>query len=66
MNVAQFIAKWEKTELKESSAAHEHFLDLCRVFEHPTPAEADPKGESFTFERGATKHGNAGRRGFAV
>ena len=27
------------------------------MFEHPTPAEADPKGESFTFERGATKHG---------
>ncbi len=57
MNVAQFIAKWEKTELKESSAAHEHFLDLCRVFEHATPAAADPTGESFTFERGATKHG---------
>ena len=57
MNVAQFIVKWEKTELKESSAAHEHFLDLCRVFEHPWPVEADPKGEWFMFERGATKHG---------
>ena len=52
LNIAEFIAKWRKVELKERSAAQEHFLDLCRLLEHPTPAEADPAGESFCFEKG--------------
>ncbi|MFP3870821.1 MAG: FAD-dependent oxidoreductase, partial [Syntrophobacteria bacterium] len=33
----------------------EHFIDLCRMLGHPTPAEADPEGRRFTFEAGATK-----------
>ncbi|NLG01629.1 MAG: hypothetical protein GX565_15980 [Lentisphaerae bacterium] len=45
MTVAGFIAKWRKVELKERSAAQEHFLDLCHVFDHPTPAEADPSAK---------------------
>jgi hypothetical protein len=53
MTFPEFIAKWRKVELKERSAAQEHFLDLCRLVEHPTPAEADPTGESFCFEKGA-------------
>ena len=57
MNAAEFIAKWRKVELKERSAAQEHFLDLCRMLGHPTPAEADPTGETFCFEKGAEKHG---------
>ena len=57
MNVSEFIAKWRKAELKERSAAQEHFIDLCRTLDHPTPAEADPTGEKFCFERGAEKHG---------
>ncbi len=63
MNIAEFIAKWGKAELKERSAAQEHFLDLCNVFAHPTPAAADPIGEKFCFEKGAAKHG--GGDGFA-
>lgn len=63
MNASQFIAKWQKVELKERSAAQEHFLDLCRVVEHPTPAEADPAGKWFCFEKGASKEG--GGEGFA-
>ena len=63
MNVAEFVAKWKKVELKERSAAQEHFLDLCRMLGHPTPAEADPTGETFCFEKGAEKHG--GGDGFA-
>src|SRR2546423_5042986 len=63
MNVAEFIAKWRRVELTERSAAQQHFLDLCEVFEHPKPAEADPTGTSFTFEKGATKQG--GGRGWA-
>jgi hypothetical protein len=63
MTPAEFIAKWQRAELKERSAAQEHFLDLCRMVGHKTPAEADPAGESFCFERGAAKHGGGG--GFA-
>ncbi len=63
MILSEFIAKWRKVELKERSAAQEHFLDLCRVFDHPTPAAADPTGASFCFEKGAAKHG--GGDGFA-
>lgn len=57
MTPQQFIAKWRAAELKERAAAQEHFLDLCRLVGHPTPAEADPSGDSFCFERGATKTG---------
>ena len=53
----QFIAKWKASTLKERSAAQEHFIDLCRLIGQPTPAEADPTGEHFTFERGAGKTG---------
>ena len=63
MTIPEFIAKWRKVELKERSAAQEHFIDLCNVFEHPTPAAADPTGENFCFEKGAAKH--AGGDGFA-
>jgi type II restriction/modification system DNA methylase subunit YeeA len=52
-----FIAKWRAAELKERAASQEHFLDLCRLVGHPTPAEADPTGASFCFERGAAKTG---------
>ena len=63
MTVTEFIAKWRKNTRTERSASQEHFLDLCEVFGHPKPAEADPTGESFTFERGAAKH--EGGRGWA-
>jgi len=63
LHASEFIAKWRKVELKERSAAQEHFLDLCRMLGHPTPAEADPTGETFCFEKGAEKHG--GGDGFA-
>ena len=48
-----FVAKWRHTTLKERSAAQEHFLDLCRLIGHPTPAEAAPAGTTFPFEAGA-------------
>ena len=50
-----FIAKWRRSELKERSAAQEHLIDLCRLLGEPTPAEADPTGERYCFERGARK-----------
>ena len=58
-----FIRKWKPVALTERATAQEHFLDLCRLFGHPTPAEADPTGESFTFEKGVAKVG--GGDGFA-
>ena len=58
-----FIAKWRASELKERSAAQEHFIDLCRLLGEPTPAEADPTGERYCFERGARK--DAGGEGWA-
>src|SRR5664279_1348404 len=57
MTAEDFIAKWSKVDLTERSAAQAHFLDLCELVGHPKPQEADPKGEWFTFERGASKHG---------
>ncbi len=50
-----FVAKWRSATLKERSAAQEHFIDLCRLVGHPTPAESDPTGTQFTFEAGADK-----------
>lgn len=55
MNAAQFIAKWNRVELTERSAAQQHFLDLCALLDHPTPAAMDPTGDSFTFEKGAER-----------
>ena len=49
----QFVTKWRQSTLKERSAAQEHFIDLCRLVGHPTPAEDDATGERFTFEAGA-------------
>ncbi|MEI7901806.1 MAG: DNA methyltransferase, partial [bacterium] len=63
LTVAEFIAKWRKVELKERSAAQEHFIDLCNVFGHPTPAAGDPTGATYCFEKGISKHD--GGDGFA-
>ena len=58
-----FITKWRASALKERSASQEHFIDLCRLLDEPTPAEADPSGETYCFERGA--HKDAGGDGWA-
>ena len=55
MTPGAFIAKWRAAELKERAAAQEHFIDLCRLLDEPTPAEADPTGDWYGFERGARK-----------
>jgi hypothetical protein len=51
ITASAFIAKWRDVQLTERPASQQHFLDLCEVVEHPKPAEADPAGEWFTFER---------------
>ena len=55
MTPQEFVTKWRAVALKERAAAQEHFLDLCRLVGHPTPAEDDPTGQRFTFEAGANK-----------
>jgi type II restriction/modification system DNA methylase subunit YeeA len=59
----EFVSKWKNSELKERSAYQEHFIDLCRIINHPTPVEKDPIGDNFTFEAGASKE--FGGNGFA-
>jgi hypothetical protein len=63
ISVDAFIRKWSAAQLKERSAAQEHFIDLCHVLGEPTPAEADPLGASYCFERRATK--STGGEGWA-
>ena len=63
MTPAAFIAKWRASESKERSGSQEHFIDLCRLLGEPTPAEADPSGARYCFERGARK--DTGARGWA-
>jgi type II restriction/modification system DNA methylase subunit YeeA len=63
MTPEQFIAKWKTATLKERSAAQTHFNDLCAMLGIEAPAEADPDGEWYCFERGAKK--TAGGAGWA-
>ncbi len=53
MDAPTFITKWSKANLSEQAASQEHFLDLCRLLGVKTPAELDPVGDTFTFEKGA-------------
>ena len=54
MTPDQFVNKWTVANLSERSAAQQHFLDLCALLGEPTPAEADPDGDTYTFEKGGT------------
>ncbi|MER0239698.1 type IIL restriction-modification enzyme MmeI [Fulvimarina sp. MAC8] len=63
MTPHDFIKKWQATKRKERAAAQEHFLDLCRLLDEPTPGDVDPTGLDYGFEVGATK--TTGGHGFA-
>ena len=63
MTPEHFIAKWQDASLRENQAAHQQFLDLCELLEEPKPADADPGGTWYCFERGARK--STGGRGWA-
>ena len=63
LSAAEFAAKWRENARRESASSQEHFLDLCRLLNVPTPAEEDPSGESYTFEAGVEKLG--GGQGWA-
>ena len=55
MTPQDFIEKWRTVELKERTASQSHFNDLCRLLNVKDPVSEDPKGEWYTFEKGATK-----------
>ncbi|MXX48125.1 MAG: class I SAM-dependent DNA methyltransferase [Chloroflexi bacterium] len=61
LSAAEFAAKWRENARRESASSQEHFLDLCRLLNVPTPAEADPSGESYTFEAGAERLSTGGQ-----
>jgi hypothetical protein len=52
MTPHDFIRKWKQADLSERSAYQQHFLDLCDLLGQPKPAEVDPRGEWYTFEKG--------------
>jgi type II restriction/modification system DNA methylase subunit YeeA len=63
MTPQDFIAKWRAAELKERSASQSHFNDLCALLGVVDPISADPTGEWFAFEKGASK--TSGGEGWA-
>ena len=63
MTAREFIDKWQPSSLGERQGSQSHFNDLCHLLGEPTPAEADPDGSWYTFEKGAEKTG--GGKGWA-
>ncbi len=55
MLAVDFITRWRAAELTERAAAQSHFRDLCALLGEENPTDADPKGEWYAFEKGATK-----------
>ena len=63
MNPYEFSQKWGRSQLRERAGSQEHFIDVCRMVGEPTPAEADPDADFFTFEKSLKKE--TGATGFA-
>ncbi len=63
MTPHEFLNKWRLVELKERSASQSHFNDLCALLGVLDPISADPTGDWFTFEKGASK--TSGGEGWA-
>jgi hypothetical protein len=62
-NPQAFAKQWGESMLSERSSYQQHFLDLCEMLGGPKPAQLDPTGEFYTFEKGVEKTG--GGKGFA-
>lgn len=57
---SEFAAKWAHVTRTERAASQEHFIDLCRLLDVPTPHEADPDGDWYAFEKGTSKTSGGG------
>ncbi|MCY3570833.1 MAG: class I SAM-dependent DNA methyltransferase [Chloroflexi bacterium] len=62
-SAAEFAAKWRENARRESASSQEHFIDLCRLLDLPTPNEADPSQDWYCFERYVDK--SLGGKGWA-
>lgn len=51
----EFVSKWRGNTSTERQVYQQHFLDLCALVGHGTPAALDPENKFFTFEAGAAK-----------
>ena len=63
MTPEQFVAKWQKTEVKERTAAQTHFNELCDLLGVPKPLDVDHTGDFYTYEKPVEKV--TGGKGFA-
>ena len=63
MTPQEFVAKWRDSTSTEQQAYQQHFIDLCHLADHPTPADLDPENKFFTFQAGAVKQ--SGGQGWA-
>src|SRR5579872_6405497 len=63
MSLPEFVRKWQKSKLRERSASHSHFIDLCKVLGEDSPTDVDLEGSTYTFDKGAEQ--NSGENGFA-
>ncbi len=50
-----FVDRWANSALREQQGSQSHFIELCELVHHKTPAQLDPAGEFFTFEEQVTK-----------
>ena len=57
LQMAEFIRLCRENTLTERSGSQSHFIALCRLLGLKPPLEEDPRGEWFTFEKGAKKTG---------
>ena len=63
LSPADFVQRWKRNALSESSAAQSHFNDLCDLLGESHPTDIDPTGDRYTFERPVSK--TYGGKGFA-
>ncbi len=63
-SASTFAAKWRENARRERPSSQEHFIDLCRLLDVPTPNESDPSGDWYTFEAGAERT-STGKQGWA-
>ena len=58
-SAAAFAARWRENARREHASSQGHCIDLCRLLGVPTPNEAGPTGDWYTFEAGAPTSGSA-------
>ncbi len=60
MNQGEFVQKWAASRGTERATSQSHFNDLCALVNEPDPNTADPSGDFYAFEKGATTPGGDG------